>query len=81
MCCVRGQSYTTRSFRAYDDSPWGTTSFVDIIEPHPGGNGANTSLALAALGVPVRLLGAVGRDEPGRFVLDALRRAGVDPAP
>lgn len=64
--------------RAYDDSPWGTTSFVDTIEPHPGGNGANTSLALAALGVPVRLLGAVGRDEPGRFVLDALRRAGVD---
>ena len=63
---------------AYDDSSWGTTCFVDTIEPHPGGNGANTSLALASLGIPVRLLGAVGDDEPGRFLLDALRHAGVD---
>jgi len=64
--------------RAYDDSPWGTTCFVDTIEQHPGGNGANTSLALASIGTPVRLLGAVGRDEAGRLVLDALRNAGVD---
>lgn len=61
-----------------DDSAWSTTSFVKTIEPHTGGNGANTSLALAALGVPVRLLGAVGRDEPGRLVLDTLRRSAVD---
>src|SRR5207245_2154390 len=29
------------------DAPWGTTTFVETIEPHPGGNGANTSLAIA----------------------------------
>jgi sugar/nucleoside kinase (ribokinase family) len=63
---------------AYDDSPWGTTAFVETIEPHPGGNGSNTSLALASLGMPVRLLGTVGEDEAGRFLLSALRRAGVD---
>ncbi|MBS1859523.1 MAG: sugar kinase [Acidobacteria bacterium] len=62
------------------DAPWGTTTVVETIEPHPGGNGANTSLALAWLGTPVRLLGRVGSDEPGRFLLDALRRAGVDTA-
>ena len=60
------------------DSNWGTTTFVDVMEPHPGGNGVNTSLALAKLGHPVRLVAAVGDDEPGRFLLDALRRAGVD---
>ena len=61
-----------------EQAPWGTTTLVDTIEPHPGGNGSNTSLALAKIGAPVRLLGAVGNDDPGRFLLDALCRAGVD---
>ena len=60
------------------DSPWGTTTFVDTIEGHPGGNGANTSIALARIGAPVRLVAAIGDDDGGRYVLDALRRAGVD---
>lgn len=60
------------------DSPWGTTTFVDTIEPHPGGNGANTSLALAKIGAPVRLIATVGDDAPGHFLLEALRSAGVD---
>jgi sugar/nucleoside kinase (ribokinase family) len=60
------------------DAPWGTTTLVETIESHPGGNGANTSLALAKIGTPVRLIGVVGNDDPGRFVLDALRRSGVD---
>lgn len=58
---------------------WGRgTTFVDSIECHAGGNGANTSRALAILGIPVRLLGAVGSDDQGRFILEKLRRAGVD---
>ncbi|MGD0500401.1 MAG: carbohydrate kinase family protein [Bryobacteraceae bacterium] len=64
--------------RPVDRSNWGTTTFVDSIEYHVGGNGANTSWALATLGVPVRLLGAVGRDPQGDLVLEGLRRAGVD---
>jgi len=60
------------------DSPWGTTTFVDTIEPHPGGNGANTSLALAKIGAPVRLIATVGDDAPGQYLLHALRRAAVD---
>jgi sugar/nucleoside kinase (ribokinase family) len=64
--------------RPVEEPQWGTTTIVETIEPHIGGNGSNTSIALATLGVPVRTVGAVGRDAHGRFVLDALRRAGVD---
>jgi len=61
-----------------EDANWGTTTLVETIESHPGGNGANTSLALAKIGMPVRVAGSVGKDDQGRFVLDALRRSGVD---
>lgn len=61
-----------------DELYWGATTFVDTIECHVGGNGSNTSLALAKLGVPTRLLGAVGNDRQGQFLLDSLRQAGVD---
>jgi sugar/nucleoside kinase (ribokinase family) len=64
--------------RPADDSAWGTTSFVDSIEYHLGGNGANTSTALARLGVPVRLMGAVGNDANGTMALETLGRSGVD---
>jgi sugar/nucleoside kinase (ribokinase family) len=64
--------------RPVEDPPWGTTTFVETIEYHPGGNGANTSLALASLGARVRLLGTVGNDERGSFVVERLREAGVD---
>jgi sugar/nucleoside kinase (ribokinase family) len=60
------------------ETTWGTTTLVETIECHIGGNGANTSIALATLDVPVRLLGAVGCDEQGRYALDVLRNAGVD---
>lgn len=64
--------------RPVQQPQWGTTTLVDTIESHAGGNGANTAIALAKLGTPVCLLGAVGDDEHGRFVLDALHEAGVD---
>jgi sugar/nucleoside kinase (ribokinase family) len=60
------------------DSNWGTTTFVDTIEPHPGGNGTNTSLALAKARTPARLIASVGDDAPGQYLLEALCRSGVD---
>ncbi len=57
---------------------YGFTVWVESIEHHLGGNGANTSYTLATLGVPVRLRGAVGRDETGDRVLARLKSAGVD---
>lgn len=56
---------------------YGFTVWVDSIEQHLGGNGANTSYALATLGVPVRLRGAVGQDDFGDRVLGRLKAAGV----
>ncbi|MGH9475942.1 MAG: bifunctional heptose 7-phosphate kinase/heptose 1-phosphate adenyltransferase [Terriglobales bacterium] len=41
------------------------------------GGGANAALNLAALGVHVRLVGAVGADPPGRGLLQLFRKAGV----
>jgi sugar/nucleoside kinase (ribokinase family) len=59
---------------------WGTTLWVDAIEESVGGNGGNTSYALGMLGVPVRLIGTVGRDVHGDTVLSLLQSAGVDTA-
>lgn len=57
---------------------WGTTTWVETIEESLGGNGANTSYALAKLGLPVNLTGVVGADAPGDKVLSILRDSGVD---
>jgi sugar/nucleoside kinase (ribokinase family) len=57
---------------------YGFTVWVESIEQHLGGNGANTSYTLATLGVPVRLRGAVGMDDFGDRVLGRLRSAGVN---
>jgi D-beta-D-heptose 7-phosphate kinase/D-beta-D-heptose 1-phosphate adenosyltransferase len=43
----------------------------------PGG-AANAALNLAALGCKVRLVGVIGNDEPGRWLLRTLKRAGID---
>jgi sugar/nucleoside kinase (ribokinase family) len=61
-----------------DRIEYGFTVWVDSIDHHLGGNGANTSYTLATLGVPVRLRGAVGQDDAGGRVLDTLRGVGVD---
>jgi len=64
--------------RPVDEITWGGTRWVESIEQTLGGNGANTSAALGKLGVPVRLLGAVGRDAFGDAALERLRQCGVD---
>jgi ribokinase len=47
-------------------------------EPMDGGKASNQAVALARLGVPVRLLTVVGSDERGRRALAYFREAGVD---
>src|SRR5688572_5749905 len=43
----------------------------------PGG-AANAAFNLAALGCRVRLVGVIGNDEPGRWLLRTLKRVGID---
>ncbi|MBV8553583.1 MAG: carbohydrate kinase family protein [Acidobacteriaceae bacterium] len=78
LCC--GNLVYDTLLRPVDNLSWdgGGTTFVESIEYHVGGNGANTSRALGLLGVPVRLLGAVGDDEQGRLMLRTLAHSGVD---
>lgn len=47
---------------------------------HPkfGGKGGNQAVAAVKAGAEVRMAGAVGNDEFGRFLLDALSAGGVD---
>ena len=63
--------------RPCDELRFGTTTFVDSIDYRVGGNAANTARALAVLGVPVRLVGAVGSDFAAEMVLEGLQSRGV----
>jgi sugar/nucleoside kinase (ribokinase family) len=62
----------------FEESAWGTTTFLESLVVHVGGNGANTARAMGILGTKVRLLGAVGEDPQADFILSQLRDAGVD---
>ncbi|MDR0732982.1 MAG: adenosine kinase [Dysgonamonadaceae bacterium] len=44
-----------------------------------GGSVSNTSLALKQLGAPAGYIGKVGNDEYGKFYVDELTKAGVEP--
>lgn len=57
---------------------WSKTTWVNAIEQQLGGNGANTAYTLARLGVPARLLSAVGEDVFGHQLTELLGSAGVD---
>jgi sugar/nucleoside kinase (ribokinase family) len=78
LCC--GSAVLDVLVTADGSEPWGTTTFVDTLASHVGGNGANTALAIAAMQTPVRLAAMLGNDAQAAFVLDTLRRAGVDTA-
>ncbi len=56
----------------------GVCLHVDTMELHVGGCASNTGLALAKLGLPVAVIGKVGRDPFGDFLIHTLQQHGVD---
>ncbi len=56
----------------------GKLSLVDRMELHTGGNAASTGVALAKLGVKTAVIGKVGKDGFGDFIIDRMALAGVD---
>jgi len=53
------------------------TDVPGAVRLHQGGSAANTARWLARLGVRSTLVCSVGRDAPGRALVEALRRGGV----
>lgn len=56
----------------------GDDNLVPGMQQHCGGVGANAAIAFARWGLPVRLLGCVGRDWFGEFALRCLKNEHVD---
>jgi argininosuccinate lyase len=62
-----------------DDLPApGTARFIDQLSMRAGGAGSNAALALVELGIPVRLIGCVGDDRFGAWMLETLAEAGLE---
>jgi sugar/nucleoside kinase (ribokinase family) len=57
--------------------PEGATRFVDELGMRAGGAGANAALALADVGIMPRLIGALGDDQLGQWLLEDMRAAGL----
>lgn len=56
----------------------GETIAGHSFETVPGGKGANQAVAVARLGVPVKMGGRVGGDEFGKMLIESLQVAGVN---
>ena len=56
----------------------GETVFGNTLERHPGGKGLNQAVAAARLESDVHMIGAVGDDGSGEWLLDVVRRENID---
>ena len=56
----------------------GKLSLVDRMELHTGGNAANTGIGLAKIGIETAVIGKVGDDGFGDFMVGRLNKNGID---
>jgi sugar/nucleoside kinase (ribokinase family) len=61
-------------------APSGTSQPLEDVLLGPGGNGINTAIALARLGVSVQVAAATGNDQFGQLLRDRIRAEGIDDA-
>ena len=59
-------------------APPGTSQHLEDVALGPGGNSINTGIALARLGVGVRIAAALGEDRFGQFLRERVRAEGID---
>ncbi len=78
MIVVLGDINVDLSARLEAPLRQGSDCLAAELGVHLGGVGANTAVALARLGVPVRLVACAGRDWFAEFALERLTREGVD---
>ncbi len=56
----------------------GTSQSIEDVALSAGGNCVNAAIALARLGVPVRIAAAIGDDNFGRLMRDRIKAEGID---
>ena len=56
----------------------GKLAFVERMELHSGGGAANTGMGLTALGIATAIIGKVGQDGLGDFLVRRFEQAGMD---
>jgi len=61
-------------------APAGTSQPLEDVTLGPGGNCINTAIALARLGITVRVAAAIGNDRFGQLIRDRVRAEGIDSA-
>jgi sugar/nucleoside kinase (ribokinase family) len=64
--------------RPVDDVPWGALGLVEEVVLRGGGCALNTASALVRLGVPATVVGKVGADPFGDFLIGLMEERGVD---
>jgi len=57
----------------------GKLTLVDHLELHSGGCAANTGVSLARIGIDTGIIGKVGNDGLGDFMVGVLTKNGIDP--
>ncbi|HSQ21785.1 MAG TPA: ribokinase [Coriobacteriia bacterium] len=75
---VVGSINVDRSVDVHEAPARGATLLGSDVRRGPGGKGANQAVALARMGRRVAMLGAVGDDEDGAYMLGILAAEGVD---
>jgi ribokinase len=75
---VIGAAAYDYSFNLKDMPTRNTSVQAGAFAERPGGKGLNQAIGLARLGAKVRLISALGSDEPGKEILEFLRTERVD---